>query len=132
MSKAPAVGVESRGVKRIVGLRIEGTCYSMKNSKGYSRNGGTFKNPKALRFEQDFMLQVKPHQKLGLGSLEQPLRVTVRIYYPSYRQDADAELIFDLLQHAGVIANDRYIREKHIYAYIDKANPCCHIVVEEI
>ena len=120
-------------VKKIVGLRIEGQCYSMKNSKGISKHGGMFKNAKALKFEEDFLYQIKPHQKLRLGSIEQPLRVTVRIYYPSYRQDADAEIIFDLLQKAGVISNDRYIREKHIYAHVDKSiDPCCHIVVEEL
>lgn len=120
-------------IKKIVGIRIEGVVYSMKNGKTPSRHGrGMIKHPYALKFEEDFLYQVKPHQKLGLGSIDQPLRVTVRIYYPSMRQDADAEIIFDLLQKAGVIANDRYIREKHIYAGIDTKNPCCHIVVEEI
>jgi Holliday junction resolvase RusA-like endonuclease len=119
--------------KRGIGLVIFGQCYSMKNSKIPRRNApGMLKHPKARQFERDFLFQVPPHKQLGLGSRTEPLRATVRVFYPSRRQDADVELVFDLLQKAHVIRNDRYIIEKHIYAEVDAKNPRVEILVEEI
>lgn len=120
-------------MNRSVGLVIFGQCYSMKNSKIPRRNApGMLKHPKARRFESDFMVQVLPHHKLELGSKARPLRATVRVFYPSRRQDLDAELIFDLLQKSHVILNDRYVREKHLFALVDTKNPRCEIEIQEI
>lgn len=118
---------------RSVRLLIYGACYSMKNSK-IPRRGfpGMIKHPKARRFEHDFMLQIRPEHQRELGSKKRPLRATVTIWYPSRRQDLDAELIFDLLQKAHVVMNDRYIRQKFLTAEVDPKNPRCEILIQEI
>jgi Holliday junction resolvase RusA-like endonuclease len=119
--------------ERSVGFVIFGVCYSMKNSKIPRRNApGMLKHPKARQFERDFMLQVLPHHRKELGSRKRPLRGTVRVFYPSRRQDLDAELVFDLLQKAHVVLNDRYFREKHLFGEVDAKNPRVEILVEEI
>ena len=125
--------VSAFAVSRSVQLTIFGQCYSMKNSKMPRKNApGMLKHPKARRFEHDFMLQIQPHQRKQLGSKFKPLRAIVTVFYPSRRQDLDCELIFDLLQKAYVIRNDRYIREKHTFAEVDAKNPRCEITIEEI
>lgn len=116
-----------------VTLTIFGQCYSMKNSKIPRRNApGMLKHPKARQFERDFLLQVRPEHRKELGSKTRPLKATVHIFYPSLRQDLDAELVFDLLQKSHVVRNDRYIREKHIYASVDAKDPRCEIEISEI
>ncbi len=67
-----------------------------------------------------------------LGSLESPLRAHVSVFYPSRRSDLDCALVYDCLQQFGVIANDRFIVEKHEFLHIDKQNPRVEITVEEI
>lgn len=117
-----------------VRFTILGVCYSMKNGKIPRKNApGMLKHPKCRRFEQDFLIQVPRSAKRALGSIKRPLRATVRVFYPTFQQDADVEVVFDLLQKSGVVRNDRYIREKHIYAHqVDKKNPRVEIEVSEI
>ena len=116
-----------------VSMVIMGQCYSMKNSKTPRKHGrGMVKHEKALKFEQDFALQVPPEAKRGLGSRKQLLRAIVTVWYPSWKQDGDFALIYDLLQKTGVVSNDRWIREKHEFAEVDKHNPRCEIQIEAI
>jgi Holliday junction resolvase RusA-like endonuclease len=63
--------------------------------------------------------------------LEGDLRISITIYYASRRPDLDESLILDLLQ-GYVYANDRQIKEKHIYWGLDKENPRSEITVEVI
>ncbi len=115
-----------------VRMTIYGACYSLKNGKILAR-GRTIKNPKAAKFERDFALQIPPeYRKLRMGDKHQPLRTHVSVWYPSHRQDLDASIIYDCLQTAGVISNDRYCREKHEYAHVDAKNPRVDITVEYI
>lgn len=90
------------------------------------------KHPKALKFEEDFALQVPVEAKRQLGSKDELLRATITVYYPSWRQDGDFALIYDLLQKTGVVSNDRWIREKHEYVEVDPKNPRCEIQIEEL
>jgi len=105
----------------------------MKNSKTLTYRGlkmRTIKNAKALRFEQDFMLQVPPeYRNLRLGG---PLRANVTVYYPNHRQDLDVALIFDLLQKSGVIENDRNLIEQHLFRKVSAADPRCEIEIESV
>lgn len=124
---------ERSACERSVHFTILGQCYSMKNSKIPRRHGhGMVKHPKALAFERDFALQVPVGVKLRLGSKDKPLRAIVTVWYPSYRQDLDCALIYDLLQSYGVVSNDRWIREKHEFAEVDAKNPRVEITVEEM
>lgn len=52
-----------------------------------------------------------------------------RIYYRSNRSDLCDTLLSDLLQSSGIITNDRYIVEKHLYKFIDKQNPRVEITL---
>lgn len=126
-------GTRSPGLVRSVSLIILGVCFSMKNGKIPRKNApGMLKHPKARQFERDFLIQVRPEHRRELGSKKRPLRAVVTVFYPSRRQDLDAEIIFDLLQKSHVVLNDRFIHEKHIYWALDKKNPRAEITVEEI
>ena len=124
---------DRRDCNRSVSLTIFGVCYSMKNSKIPRRNApGMLKHPKARQFEKDFLVQVRPEHRKELGSRKRPLRSIVTVYYPSLRQDLDPALVYDLLQTTRVVMNDRYIREKHEFAEVDRKNPRVEILVSEI
>jgi Holliday junction resolvase RusA-like endonuclease len=69
----------------------------------------------------------------------------LRIYYASQRPDLDESVILDVLQNRykgkgdarqliqkGVYANDRQVREKHVYHGIDKMNPRTEIEIEPL
>src|SRR3990167_9742203 len=108
----------------------------MKNSKTISTRGGRpriIKNAKATAFERDFLLQVPAeYRNLALGSPAKPLSATVTAFYPSRRQDLDVSLVYDLLQKAGVVKNDRYIQRKLEIWGLDPAEPRVEIVLEEL
>jgi Holliday junction resolvase RusA-like endonuclease len=119
-------------------MTILGEPASKSNSREFSlnrRTGQRFsrKSDKAQSFVGSFLAQVPPEFKgLMLGSEKTPLRANVSVWYASYKPDVDVELVFDCLQLAKVVSNDRWIREKHIYGHIDKANPRIEIRIEEI
>ena len=95
--------------------------------------GRTIKSPKATAFERDFALQVPPkYRNLMLGGPHSPLRVNISVWYPSHRQYLDTAIVYDCLQRAGVIANDRYCIEQHHYGHVDPANPRVELTVEVI
>jgi Holliday junction resolvase RusA-like endonuclease len=118
----------------VISLTIYGALASMKNRRIPTKRNPyvTIPNKSAQSFARTFLEQVPRSACRCIGSLKRPLRAKVTVYYPSMRSDVDAELVFDLLQKAGVIRNDRYIREKHIIGRIDKESPRVEIEVEEM
>jgi Holliday junction resolvase RusA-like endonuclease len=119
-----------------VQLTIYGVCYSLKNSKTLSTRKGKpriIKHWKARHFQDDFCLQVPPeYRQLRMGCREKPLRSSITVFYPSWRQDLDCSVIYDCLQLAGVVSNDRYIVEKHEFRAMDRNRPRAEIVIEEL
>ena len=119
-------------------LTITGTVVSLKNSRRLVRNRRTgkpfsIKSADAERFVRDFVAQVPAkYRGLKLGSEEHPLRVSIVVYYPSLRSDLSLEIVYDALQLAGVISNDRWIRSKIESALIDTKNPRCEILIQEV
>lgn len=117
---------------------ILGKPESMKNRRRIFKNRTTgramlVKSAAALSYEADFLRQVPRSAILGLGSKANLIRLSVRLFYPDWRSDADCALICDLLQKAGVISNDRWIRVLAIDAReIDAENPRAEIRVEEM
>src|SRR6266705_6109236 len=97
-------------------LSITGTVVSLKNSRRLVRNRRTgkpfsIKSADAERYIRDFIAQVPAkYRGLKLGNENQLLRAVIRIWYPSLRSDLDTAIIYDALQLAGVISNDRWIR----------------------
>lgn len=78
------------------------------------------KSEKALQYEKDFLAQVVRPKK----PLEGDLILHCTIFYRTNRPDLDESLVMDCLQKAGIIGNDRQIKEKHIYhGGIQKENP---------
>lgn len=129
-------GTTSPVTANSVSMTILGTLVSMKNRKIQSMKSNraySFKNPAVVRYEQQFHLQVPMEcRNLRLGSPTVPLRAVIAVFYPNRRSDLDTALIYDCLQTAGVIANDRYVIERHEYLEVDAANPRAEIVIEEI
>lgn len=111
-------------------LNIFGEPASKANSRRLVKFGGIsrlIKSKKALSYSDMFKQQCKQLDVL----LEGDLRINITIYYASRRPDLDESLILDLLQ-GYVYANDRQIKEKHIYWGLDKENPRSEITVEVI
>ena len=122
-----------------ISMTILGEPASKSNSRNIAKNrktGSQFsrKSDKALSYVESFVAQVPPEFKgLAWGSERALLRATCSVWYASWKPDVDVELVWDCLQLAGVVSNDRWIREKFIYgAHIDKENPRVEIRLEEI
>jgi Holliday junction resolvase RusA-like endonuclease len=121
-------------MKRAWRKTILGEPASKANSRKIANVGrGKFKvtrvikSEKALGYAADFAKQCGTLRK----TLEGRLRVTATLYYRSERPDLDESLILDLLQ-GRVYANDRQVRERHVFHAIDHENPRAEILVEEI
>lgn len=105
------------------------------------------KSDKALRYEKDFYPQCPKLAPMLKGDLS----VTIVIYYASRRPDLDESVILDCMQaeyaflptpnskekekiliRRAIYANDRQVKEKHIFWALDPANPRAEITVEEL
>lgn len=113
------------------------------------------KSAKARDYERAAALQIPDEAK---QMLEGPVRVTIKIYYVSQRPDLDESIILDVMQakfkrvpgkmrkvgngeyvaglpervmvSRGVYLNDRQVREKHVFHFIDNLRPRAEIQVE--
>lgn len=90
------------------------------------------KSEKALDYAEDFAKQITGDIRGGFGSDKQHLRMDVIVYYTSYRPDLSTELLKDMLEETGIISNDRWIREEHSWAFIDKYNPRVRVRLYEL
>ena len=103
-------------------------------SKANSRKVATFpnrkplfiKSDKARNYERDALKQIRP----PASPIEVDVCLTATIFYASRRPDLDESLICDVLQKAGVIKNDRLIKEKHIYHGLDRENPRAELQIK--
>lgn len=117
---------------------VNGVLPSMKNQRRQLKNRRTgkmfsAKSEAAVNYKAEFPFLVPRSAKIGMGSETQFLRLNVNVFYPDWTHDVDIELLCDCLQFAGVVSNDRWIREKHVYgAQIDPKNPRVEIQLEEI
>lgn len=85
------------------------------------------KSKKARSYADDVARQILPLRPLLTGQL----RFTATIYYASNRPDLDPSVILDALQ-GRVYANDRQVREMHLFHALDKRNPRAEIAIERI
>jgi len=136
---------EACGMTTQIAFTILGEAASKANSrKIVTLNGrpASIKSEKARKFARDAMRQIPPAAR---QMLEGPVRVTMRLFYATERPDLDESVLLDVLQaqyagkgdlrrlvQRGVYANDRQVREKHVYHGIDRANPRAEIVVEPL
>ncbi|QDP58334.1 MAG: putative endodeoxyribonuclease [Prokaryotic dsDNA virus sp.] len=113
-----------------VRLIVYGEPASKANSRKIVKFGNrpaSIKSDKARAFEASVKQQVKALPRL----MTEKLVVFIRIFYASERPDLDESIILDALQGL-VYANDRQVREKHVYHDIDRKNPRFEIVVRPL
>lgn len=100
------------------------------------------KSQKARDYERNALLQIPAAARV---MFEQPVRVTMTIFYASERPDLDESVVLDVLQakfegagkdrvcvRRGVYLNDRQVRDKRIKHGIDRAKPRAEITVEPL
>jgi len=135
-----------------VAFTIIGQAFSKANSrklvnfgKGDNKRMVSVKSDEALAFEESAMRQIPPAAKRMWTC---PVRVWMKIWYPTNLPDLDESLVLDVLQarytkkdertgnrevtFRGVYVNDRLVREKHIYWGLSPTNPRIEICVEPI
>jgi Holliday junction resolvase RusA-like endonuclease len=113
-----------------ISIKIFGEPASKANSRRLVAYGGVsrlIKSAKALSYSEMFKQQCTTQRELLTGDV----RVTMKIYYASRRPDLDESLILDLLQGVAY-ANDRQVKEKHIYWGLDKERPRMEALIETI
>ena len=111
---------------------IVGEPASKANSRQIVKIGGklrVIKSLKARRYVSDVARQVEPLSEDK--QLRAPIRMTAHVYYASERPDLDPSLILDALQ-GRVYANDRAVREMHLFHRIDRENPRAELTLCEI
>jgi Holliday junction resolvase RusA-like endonuclease len=98
------------------------------------KTGKTYKSPiksdAALNYVDSALWQLKslkPREPIG-----EDVSLTCHIWYEDRRSDLDESLVMDVLQAAGILQNDRQIRQKHIFGYVDKHRPRAVIVLERV
>jgi Holliday junction resolvase RusA-like endonuclease len=117
-------------------FEVQGQLRRKSNSRrivtGEDGNTRVIKSEEALSYADDFARQITGDMKLGVGGKDQHLRMDVVVYYTSFKPDLSVELLEDLMQETGIISNDRWIREIHAYAAIDKKNPRVRVRLYEL
>ena len=113
-------------------LHVDGEPGRKSNQRRIVQNKKTgkpmiIKGKKAMAYQQTFLDQVPEIDKMKWGSAEEPLALWAYIHYASNRPDVSTELIQDLLENAGVISNDRYIKQQFIFGAVDRENPRAEI-----
>lgn len=127
----------------MIRFTILGQPHSKANTRQLVKMGDRMvpiKSKEALRYVKDAQRQIPSTAR---QMLEGPVRMTLRMFYPSNLQDMDESLVLDVLQPVysgkgkertlvtkGVYLNDRQVRERHVYHFIDKANPRVEIEIE--
>lgn len=121
------------GISRLR-LVIAGEPASKGNSRQIVRFGpklASIKSPKARAYERNAIPQAMAQaRRVGWRVHETGrMRVEMRIFYATERPDLDESVVLDILQGIAY-ANDRQVREKHVYHAIDAKNPRAEIIVE--
>lgn len=107
---------------------ILGEPASKSNRRRLVRIGGVsrfIKSAKALAYEGEFLRQAKA------APLRGPVKLTVEVWYRTWRPDLDVSLIKDLLQGVAYL-NDRQVVWEDVRRGVDPANPRAHIVVQRV
>ena len=124
----------------LIRFEIYGETPSKKNSKIYTKGRHIPIPSKAhQKWHNDAMLQMNS-QKVTRGPqepIDAPVAVTLTFYHgDQVRRDSDnqAASIMDLLQDAGVLADDRWqiVRILNIYNHYDKGNARCVVELKEL
>lgn len=119
----------------MIRLWIDGQPPRKSNQRRIVYNRGTprsIKSQNALDWTKSALAQVPADARQSLGSLDDPLHVEMDIWYKSRRPDLSGELVLDMLQKAGVIADDRYVYSLFLYKHFDKRQPGVDIRIQSM
>jgi Holliday junction resolvase RusA-like endonuclease len=115
-----------------VRLTIKGETASKANSRKLVMFGdrpASIKSDKARAWVKEATSQIPgPVITPLLGG---DLVAFIQIYYATRRPDLDESLVLDFLQ-GRVYANDRQVKEKHVYHGLDAADPRVEVVVRPL
>lgn len=110
---------------------VVGELASKSNQRQIVRRGRrtiSIKSSKALLYVQGFLLQLRRPAEPYDGLVA----FYIIVYYASQRPDLDIALVQDCLQAAGIIKNDRQVREIHAWHKIDRVRPRVEFTVRSI
>ena len=110
---------------------IKGEIPSMKNTLRVGRGGHVYHADNAVKeYKNAFWLQLPSRFRLMV--LTGSVKVSIEVYQKDHRKDAHnaQDLVFDCLQHCGLIGNDRQIEAWEGRKFIDKNNPRVVVKVE--
>jgi len=119
----------------VIHLWIDGQPPRKSNSRRIVQNKErtrVIKSQKALDWTASALSQIPDDAKQGVGSADDPLCITMDIWYESRRPDLSGELVLDMLQKAGVISDDRNVYVLHLYKHFDKNAPGVSIQIEQV
>ena len=108
-------------------LVVTGEPASKANSRQivmFGKRPAVIKSKKAREYVKAFDVQCRPLPNL----LDGDLAVHITIYYATRRPDLDESVVLDCLQ-GKIYANDRQVKEKHVYHGLDRDKPRCDIYV---
>ena len=114
-----------KGYTRLAFMSVTGNLPRKSNQRRIVKVGNRpllIKSKNALAYEQSFMAQVPEYAKQAYGSAGNPLALWAHVHYQSNRSDLSVELLKDLLQKAGVITDDRWIKAEFLFGSIDRDN----------
>lgn len=124
----------------VLRLTILGEPASKANSRklvlfgrGSNARPGIIKSEKAREYEKTAIPQVQTQCRLAGWTCiaTGKVKVSLRVFYASERPDLDESVILDVLQQI-VYSNDRQVREKHVFHFIDRDNPRAEVEVEPL
>ena len=124
----PVIELPETDFELLTALTVYGEPGRKSNQRRIVTNQSTgkpmiIKSAKAMSYESRFMQQVPEEAKIGAGSASEPLALWAHIYYASNRPDVSVELIQDLLEKAGVVKNDRWLKGFFVFGAVDKLDP---------
>ncbi|KAA3598798.1 MAG: hypothetical protein D8M57_13100 [Candidatus Scalindua sp. AMX11] len=124
-------------------MTVFGEPCSKANSRKVAMNKATgrklfIKSKGAREYCESFLKQVGDRRRTleesgsTLNLITCNVLLHCNMFYASRRKDLDESLVMDMLQNSGIIKNDRLIRQKSIYWFLDKARPRVEITLYEL
>jgi Holliday junction resolvase RusA-like endonuclease len=115
----------------MIKFEVKGEIPSQKNVLRFARGRAFYANDEIKRYKAAFARQVPVKFKREIGGL---VRVSVMLYLKDMRKDAHncLSVIFDSLEFAKIIKNDRQVIGGIWGSLIDKGNPRVVIQVDEL
>lgn len=119
----------------MIEFTIMGEIPSLKNTLTVSYKDGKRRfyhtNNNVLVYKNSFSLLCPNKHKLNI---DKPVAVELKIYKKDNRKDGCnlSDMVYDALQFARVIKNDRLVVERHEFDFIDKERPRVEIKIKEV